>query len=169
MSKEDKIDRRIAWTNWLTYFLLSLILVIAAVMLPKVIRVDTAVRDERDLLRTQNEILAEQNTQLATLIEGRDKRLSSALVEVEGLLVDYFAVHDDNVALKLNELYKLLTQNGGHDHDATGDTATVSNAPEATVPRRTTATTAPPPPRTAPTTTAPNQKSCAKRPDHKRC
>jgi hypothetical protein len=68
------------------------------------------VAEDRVQLREQRDQLAAQSAQLADIIERNDRfdasreaRLARAVDDVEALLVDHFARHDENVALKLNE------------------------------------------------------------------
>lgn len=114
MSRDDQIDRRIDWTARGTWLLLGLILAIAAWTLGTV---SIGQGDERAALDVQNELLRDQNETLTALVERQrrvdsqsDERLQSAVDDVEELLIDYFARHDQNSALKLNELLDRIAQ-----------------------------------------------------------
>ena len=115
MSDGDRLDRRLDWTRRGSLVILAVILAITAWTLPKVVQVERSQADERELLRDQNALLLAQNDDLAALIarqqevdEGRDARLQGAVDGVEALLVDYFALHDQNTARKLNELLQRI-------------------------------------------------------------
>lgn len=174
MTVDDKrLDRRIKWTSWGGYLLLLLILAITIWTLGTV---STSRSDQLDALNAQNKLLREQNTELDALVERqrimdseRDERLKRAVDDVEALLVDYFAAHDQNMAVKLNEVL-------GHVADLVGRPAPTVSAPAPAI-SSTPAPSAPAPaPKPAakptppsPTTTTPDQKSCAKHSDGPRC
>lgn len=144
---------------------------IAAFVIGTLIYVVDAVAYERNLLDEQNETLTAQNARLGEIVE-RDRRVDAerahqvdaALIGTEAILREHFAIHDENVALKLNELLArievLLGRPAGPPlaapsaHPAAASTPTVTPAPK---------------PASAPTTTRPNQKKCAKRPNAKSC
>lgn len=178
MSTDEAIDRRIDWTSWATWVLLAFILAIAAWTLGTVTidqgRDRSAIRAQTEALDAQNVLLREQNTTLSDLVDRQaasrgeaDARLQAALSGVQDLLIDYFAVHDENVSEKLNELLRriegLLGRPAGEPLD-----------PVATRPASSPASAAPaarppaPPPGTT-TTTTPDQRRCAIDPDHPRC
>lgn len=132
----------------------------------------------------QRHKLDDQNEQLVALVErqraadaARPARLTEAVASVEVLMADYFARHDENVALKLNDtltrIAALLGRPAGIPVDpvtAEGlDGATTAQPAPPPSPERAPGPTAnaTPPPTT--TTTTPDQRSCTKRPDGPRC
>lgn len=150
---------------------------IAACVIGTLIYVVDAVAYERDMLDEQNASLQEQNERLGEIVE-RDRRVDAervtqvadALIGAEAILREHFAIHDENVALKLNELLARIEVLLGRPvgppiaaataHPKAPSTPTVAPAPKAA-----------PAPKVAPapTTTTPNQKKCAKRPNAKNC
>lgn len=129
------------------------------------------VAEDRSQLREQRDHLAAQSELLADIIERNDRfdasreaRLAAAVDDVEALLVDHFARHDENVALKLNETLQriaaLLGRPAGVPLDPVtaegvggrSATATPERSPERAAPPQraptttTTTTTAPPSP-----------------------
>lgn len=138
----------------------------------------TTVVDDRAQLREQRDLLAEQSEQLARVVE-RNRRadaesgeqLRDAIGEVEELLIDHFAVHDTNVAAKLNDMLHRIAALLGRPAGTPPNPVTAQPAPTGTAPAPGAAPS--PAPRSGPTTrtttTTPDQKSCTKRPGGPRC
>lgn len=130
----------------------------------------------------QNTQLTTQADQLTQIIDAEEqrqvtseRRLNEALVQVEDVLIDHFALHDENVAEKLNgmlaRIEALVARPAGTPPEPVAarpvvpaprhePTVTPQPAPTTTTPARTSPTT---------TTTTPDQRSCAKRPNGPRC
>lgn len=173
MSRDDVLDRRIVWTNRVMWVLLAAILGTAVWTLASV---NIGQRDEMSALGEQNALLREQNGALSDLVERqritdaeRDSRLQGAVNDVEALLIDYFAAHDENVALKLNEtLHRIAALLGRPAGTPPNPVNAVGPMPHSTPSSEpSTAPRSVPPP--APTTTTPDQRSCVKRPGGPRC
>lgn len=142
---------------------------VAVCVIGTLVYVVDAVAHERDLLDEQNETLTAQNERLGEIVE-RDRRVDAerateveaALAGADAILREHFAIHDENVALKLNELLArievLLGRPAGPPIAASTAHPTAPSTP-----------TVAPAPKTAPTTTTPNKKKCAKRPNAKSC
>jgi hypothetical protein len=135
----------------------------------------------------------ERNRQLATLVEQqaeiieRDRRndemagerLGQAISEVEDLLRDHFARHDENVALKLNDMLARIAALLGRPAGIPVDPVTANrpppHSPPAAAPAPSPSASAPPaapapgPRPTSTTTTRPDQRRCAVNPNHPRC
>ena len=190
MSTDEAIDRRIDWTSWATWVLLAFILGIAAWTLGTVTidqgRDRSAIRAQTEALDAQNVLLREQNATLSGLVDRQaasrgeaDARLQAALSGVQGLLIDYFAVHDENVSEKLNELLRriegLLGRPAGEPLDPVtalpyaATTPARAPAPSTAPSVRPPAPTGQSPSGTTSTTTTPSQRRCANDPDHPRC
>lgn len=142
-----------------------------------------SVAEDREQLREQRDALADQSALLADIIErnetedaGREQRLNRAVDNVELLIIDHMALHDENTALKLNDLLHqiaaLLNRPAGTPPNPVN---AVGPPPTERTPNHTTTTAtavpppAPPPTTAPPATTTPDQRNCAKRPTGPRC
>ena len=181
MSADDRLDRRIEWTSRGAVLLLVLILGIAVWTLGTV---SVARGEEREAIEAQtaelaeqNSLLRDQNRTLERLMERQrrvdaasDARLAGAIDDVEALLIDNFAIHDENAAVKLNELLARIAALLGRPAGEPIEPATVHptsdrGAPPATRPPREgapapTPTTAPP---STTTTTSPGRSGLCER------
>lgn len=139
----------------------ALLAVIGGAILTTLGFVVTTVLDDRAQLREQRDLLLEQSDQLAQVIDrnrrtdaGTDRRLNDAIGDIESVLVDQFARHDENVALKLNDMLHriaaLLDRPAGTPPNPVNAVAP-SPSHTGTAP----APSAAPAPRSAPTTTTP--------------
>lgn len=180
MTSTVELDRKMARTNRRTVVLLVALFALTGWTLATVQigqgEERAQLREQNRLLEDQNALLEDQNLDLAGLMKrqaevdsDRAARIQGALGGVEGLLVDHFATHDENVALKLNELLARIA--------ALLDRPVLTEPiqPAVAAPASSTAQPVPTtetdrsPGRTPPATTTPDQKSCAKRPDGPRC
>lgn len=123
---------------------------------------EEAARDRRQ--DEQMTVLIENQQQAAReRSEESARTVSEALGAVESLLVDQFALHDQNVALKLNDLlHQIASLLGRPAGTAPNPVHAVEQTPASSGGTAPTAP-APPPP------TTPDQKVCAKRPSGPRC
>lgn len=152
----------------------------AGVVIGAVVLIMWTVLDERSYFEAEQARDRHQDAQVQELLEqneqllarqrevdaGREHRLQEAVADVEDLLVDHFALHDQNVAEKLNELLvriaALLDRPAGVPidpvaaHDVDGDDTRPPRTPrEAAQPR--------PSPSSTTTTTSPGQSGLCER------
>lgn len=137
--------------------------------------------EQRDDLREENRRDEAARQVLADIVEaqrqeelGRQRRLAMAVGEVEARIADLFALHDENVAQKLNEtlhrIEMLLGRPAGTPPEPVAAKSAPYRRPSFPAPKAAPAPQpASPAPAPAPDPTTPDQKSCAKHPDGPRC
>lgn len=132
------------------------------------------VAEDREQLRAQRDAFEEQSAQLAAIIDrnsrfdaDREARVNRAVDDVEALLVDHFARHDENVAVKLNETLNRIASLLDRPSPIRAAPRPASPSTSTAAPRPAPSVAAPP--ATTTTTTTPDQRSCAKRPSGPRC
>ena len=164
---------RILRTWWPVFVSLTALCLIATMTF-----VTYTVVDERRYFAEEAARDRRQDEQMTVLIENQQqaarerseestRTVSEALGAVESLLVDQFALHDQNVALKLNDLlHQIAGLLGRPAGTAPNPVHAVNDGSEPAPVVVTPAPTAAPP---QPTPTPPENKQCATRPNHPRC